>query len=227
MVSTTPASSARGPVAARPFRLAVLRGLAVLCPPLLTVLIVVWAIDTTRSYLLQPVTALVRETLVGALADVHEDLPLKNPVGRTAELNGRLYHQIANGTFIPQAVYETVQRQPGEPPPVTGEGFYRRYVDLTYLRPYVAIPFFLAVFILLLYFLGNSWRRALAGLSAAFSSGWYCGCPACGGVLGGQAGHRFPLQRTRDQVHADRGRRVSPQRHVVNGLCHRRGLGGD
>ena len=227
MVSTTPASSARGPVAARPFRRAVLRGLAVLCPPLLTVLIVVWAIDTTRSYLLEPVTALVRETLVGALADVHEDLPLKNPVGRTAELNGRLYHQIANGTFIPQAVYETVQRQPGEPPPVTGEGFYRRYVDLTYLRPYVAIPFFLAVFILLLYFLGKFMAAGIGGFIGGIFERMVLRLPGVRGVLGGQASHRFLLQRTGDQVHADRRRRASPQRRVVDGICHRRGHGGD
>ena len=163
MISPTPAPSARRPAAARPFRRAVLRGLAVLCPPLLTVLIVVWAIDTTRSYLLEPVTALARDALVGALADIRQDLPLQNPGVRTANLNGRVYRQIANGTFIPQAVYETVQQQPGDPPPTTGEGFYRRYVDLTYLRPYFTIPFFLAVFILLLYFLGKFMAAGIGG----------------------------------------------------------------
>ena len=48
-----------------------------------------------------------------------------------------------------------VQRRPGQPPPFTGEDYYRRYVDLTYLRPYLTVPFFLAVFILLLYLLGK------------------------------------------------------------------------
>ena len=76
----------------------------------------------------------------------------------------RLYHQLDNGTFIPQAVYEKVQQQPGESPPTTGEGYYRRYVNLTYLRPYFAVPFFLAVFILLLYFLGKFMAAGIGGL---------------------------------------------------------------
>ena len=49
----------------------------------------------------------------------------------------------------------------------TGEGFYRRYVDLTYLRPYYTVPFFLAVFILLLYFLG---KFMAAGIGRFFTS---------------------------------------------------------
>ena len=53
----------------RPFRRAVVRGLAVLCPPLLTVLIVVWAINTTKSYFLEPVTGWARQALVWYLAE--------------------------------------------------------------------------------------------------------------------------------------------------------------
>jgi uncharacterized membrane protein len=153
----------RVPAAVRPFRRAVLRGLAVLCPPLLTVLIVVWAIDTTKNYLLEPVISLARDGLVWGLADVRtpEELSLPDRGAKTAELGGRAYHQIADGTFVPQTVYDKVRRQPGEPPPVTGEAFYRRYVDLTYLRPHIAIPFFLAVFVLLLYFLGKSMAAGL------------------------------------------------------------------
>jgi len=145
----------QGQVAARPFRRAVLRGLAVLCPPLLTVLIIVWAINTTKSYFLEPVTNWVREGLVWHLADVRQDLSLPSHSAKTTEVDGQFYRRLENGTFIPESVYDVVQRRPGQPPPVTGEDFYRRYVDLTYLRPYLTVPFFLAVFILLLYFLGK------------------------------------------------------------------------
>jgi uncharacterized membrane protein len=141
--------------AARPFRRAVLRGLAVLCPPLLTVLIVVWAINTTKSYFLEPVTNWARDGLVWYLADIREDLPLKDRAARTAEYHGREYQELDNGAFIPRDVYETVRRQTGEALPATAEGFYRRYVDLTYLQPYLAIPVFLAVFVMLLYLLGK------------------------------------------------------------------------
>lgn len=140
-----------GPPAAHPFRDAVLRGLAVLCPPLLTVLIVAWAISTTKSYLLEPVTSWTREAIVWCIADIR----LLPSNAATADVHGQPYRRLENGTFIPESVYDLVQRQPGQPPPITGEDYYRRYVDLTYLRPYLTVPFFLAVFILLLYFLGK------------------------------------------------------------------------
>jgi len=167
MAYSEPTAWGREQAAARPFRRAVLRGLAVLCPPLLTVLILVWAVNTTKSYFLEPVTGWVREGLVWRLADIREDLPLNTTMPRTAMVDGRPYHQLDNGTFIPQSVYERVQKQPGESLPITGEGFYRRYVDLVYLRPYYAIPCFLGVFILLLYFLG---KFMAAGIGRFFGS---------------------------------------------------------
>lgn len=146
-----------------PFRRAVLRGLAVLCPPLLTVLIIVWAINTTKSYFLVPVTGWAREGIVWCLADIREGLPLQDPIARTAVVDGCTYRQIENAQFIPQNVYEVVQKHPGERFPTTGEGYYRRYVDLTYLQPFLAIPFFLAVFILSLYFLGKFMAAGIGG----------------------------------------------------------------
>jgi uncharacterized membrane protein len=153
--------------AAHPFRRAVVRGLAVLCPPLLTVLLLVWAVNTTRSYFLEPVTAWAREGIVWYMADVRQDLPLQSPTAKTAKVGDELYRRLDNGAFIPNAVYELVQQQPGQPPPTTGDEYYRRYVNLTYLRPYVAVPFFLSLFILLLYFLG---KFMAAGIGRFFFS---------------------------------------------------------
>ena len=87
--------------------------------------------------------------------------------GQDGDADGRVYHQLDNGTFIPENVFELVQRQSDETLPATGEGFYRRYVDLTYLRPYYTVPFFLAVFVLLLYFLG---KFMAAGIGRFFAS---------------------------------------------------------
>ena len=121
--------------AMRPFRRAVLGGLGVLCPPLLTVLIIVWAINTTKSYFLEPVTGWAREGLVYCLADIRDDLPAPLPGSSAVTADGLRYHRLDNGTFIPDSVYELVRKQSDELLPSTGEGFYRRYVDLTYLRP--------------------------------------------------------------------------------------------
>ena len=135
---------------------ALLRGLAVLCPPLLTVLIIVWAINTTKSYFLEPVTGWAREGLVWCLADIRKEQPPPT-VGP--------YEKLANGTYIPQSVYDLV-KDTDEELPATGEGFYRRYIDLTYLRPWCAIPFFLSVLILFLYFLGKSMAAGIGGFFA-------------------------------------------------------------
>ncbi len=151
---------------ARPFRRAVLRGLAVLSPPLLTVLIIVWTINTTKSYLFQPVTDWAREGFVWTLSDVREDLPLDSPAAETATVDGRVFHRLDDESFIPQEVYERVRRDTGQTPLITGEDYYRRYVDLTLLKPYFAIPFFLALLILLLYFLGKFMAAGIGGFVA-------------------------------------------------------------
>ncbi|MCE5267534.1 MAG: DUF502 domain-containing protein [Planctomycetaceae bacterium] len=153
----------RGQPVSRPFRRAVLRGLAVLCPPLLTVLILVWAINTTKSYFLEPVTGWARQAIVWGIKDTREGLRLDSPAGRTATVDGRQYHQLDNGTFIPEEVFQVVERKSEEPLPTSGDGFYRRYVDLRYLRPYYTIPFFLSVFILFLYFLGKFMAAGIGG----------------------------------------------------------------
>ena len=62
---------------AHPFRSAVIRGLGVLIPPLLTVVILLWVINTTREYLLVPVNTGVREAIVWYLSgEIREDLPI-------------------------------------------------------------------------------------------------------------------------------------------------------
>lgn len=128
----------------RPFRGAMLRGLAVLTPPLLTILIVVWAINTTKSYFIEPMTGWAREGLVWSLKDVRDEDPKNDS-----------YFKLENETWIPRRVANRVQKDTEKPWPTNADGYYRRYVDLTFLQPHLAIPFFLAVFVLLLYFLGK------------------------------------------------------------------------
>lgn len=139
-----------------PFRKAVLSGLGVVVPPLLTVLIFAWVINTTYRYVLAPVHSGVREAIVWAVADVREDLPGAKPGEQIVAVANTNYYRMDNGKYVPLQVYEVVRRNRGDQPlPETGKGVYRRYVEVTYLRPYYAIPFFLSVFILLLYLLGK------------------------------------------------------------------------
>jgi uncharacterized membrane protein len=141
----------------RPFRSAVLRGLGVLIPPLLTVVILVWVLNTTWVYLLAPVNSGVRDGIVWMLSDnIHVGLKITDEAQRVAVVEGVPYKECADHRFVPLYVYEKVDRgREGEPMPSTAKAMYQRYVELSYLRPQFAIPCFIIVFILLVYLLGK------------------------------------------------------------------------
>ena len=148
-----------------PFRSAVIRGLGVLIPPLMTVVILLWVINTTREYLLVPVNAGVRAALVWCLrGEIREGLPITDETKRIATVDGILYQELLDGKFVPLSVYERVQNNAdSEPIPHTAKGVYQRYVELSYLQPHYAIPCFLAVFILLVYMLGKFMAAGIGG----------------------------------------------------------------
>jgi len=59
----------------RPFRRAILRGLAVVMPPLLTVVVFVWLWHTVESYILRPLESGARFVIVNVIADSHDQIP--------------------------------------------------------------------------------------------------------------------------------------------------------
>jgi len=141
-----------------PFRSAVIRGLAVVLPPLLTIVIFFWIGGTVKEYVLEPVTTWTRSGLVWAVADIRNetDLPDAERGKATVTVDGLVFQRLPDKTYIPQSVYETVEAKIGEDPvPKTGDGVYARFVEFEYLKPLLVIPFFLSVFILLLYLLGK------------------------------------------------------------------------
>lgn len=138
----------------RPFRAAVFRGLGVLVPPLMTIVIFVWVGNTIEEYVLRPVTSGVREAIFWRISDIRDNVPLDDPL---PQIDGKTYRRLPNDTFVPLGVYDKVRKSYSrrEPLPQTGDAIYRAYIDLTYLRPYYVVPFFLSVFVLLLYLLGK------------------------------------------------------------------------
>jgi len=142
----------------RPFRAAVLRGLGVVLPPLLTVVIFLWIGSTVYNHVIQRVNQWARELLVRAVADVrHEnDFPLEARARTNPTIDGIVYQRLESGTWVRKHDYDVVAASAGEKEmPKTSEELYARYVELTFLRPYLAIPFFLCLFILALYLLGK------------------------------------------------------------------------
>ncbi|MBN1590241.1 MAG: DUF502 domain-containing protein [Pirellulales bacterium] len=147
------------PSTEHPFRKAVLRGLGVVVPPLLTIVIFLWVAGTVNQFVLRPFASGVRYALVWHFEDeIQEEVPadrvaakLKPGVDPT-----QYYYETPDRKFVPYAVYDLVRKNQGaEPLPETAKGVYRRYVELRYLKPHVVVPTFLAIFILVLYLLGK------------------------------------------------------------------------
>lgn len=159
--------------APRPFRRAVFRGLGVLLPPLLTIVILLWIYNTVRLYALEPVESGVRYAVAWGIMDVRSELPGGRPSAAPNEPNlwesddGR-FVRLPTREFIPEDVYDRVQTsgmKVGPDPPRSGFEFYQAYVQAVYLRTYVVVPVFLCVFVLLLYFFG---KFLAAGIGRVF-----------------------------------------------------------
>ena len=141
-----------------PFRRAVLRGLAILLPPLLTIVIFLWVGNTVNSYLLEPLVNGTRWVLVEKLADIRgvEDVAAEKIVGGTTEIDGTTYQVTGDNKLIPVDVQEYVQSRLGKDPmPQTAKGIYTRYVNQRWLPREFVVPVFLCLFVLVLYLLGK------------------------------------------------------------------------
>jgi len=170
MSNASPTPDAPAAPKPRPFRRAVFRGLGVVMPPLLTIVILVWIYNTVKSYVLEPVESGVRYSVAWAIEDVRTELPNARA---TEEANVRdsddgRYAQLPTREYIPEEVYDVVVasgRRLGLDPPRSGFEFYQVYVQVRYLRNYIVVPVFLCVFVLVLYFFG---KFLAAGIGRVF-----------------------------------------------------------
>ncbi len=154
----------------RPFRHAVFRGLGVLLPPLLTIVILVWIYNTIKTNVLAPVESSVRYSVAWAIEDVRGELfnPRATTEANVWESDSGRYAQLPTREYIPEEVYDVVLasgRKLGVDPPRSGFEFYQLYVEVEYLRTYVVVPVFLCVFVLVLYFFG---KFLAAGIGRVF-----------------------------------------------------------
>ncbi len=139
----------------RTFRRGVLRGLTFLLPPILTIVILVWVINTVDAYVLQPLTVAVRDAVVWGISDVRAQPPRANA--------DRQYSRLENGEYIPSEVIDWLRANAPPVPATSGEA-YRNYVEARYLQPRVVVPVFLCVFVLLLYVLGKFMAGKISGM---------------------------------------------------------------
>jgi len=129
----------------RPFRRAVLRGLGVALPPLLTIVVFLWAWNLIQAYVLEPVEEVAHWAIVNTIWDVHSEEPAG--VGT--------YQQIESEEWIPGYVYDEVRESPGKSLQQTAQGYFDRYVWIRWLPRWGTIPLFLSLFLLILSMLGR------------------------------------------------------------------------
>ena len=140
----------------KPFRRAVWRGLGVVLPPLLTIVILFWIGNTVKQYAYEPVKFAARELIYLRVADIRTNLPDDDLTTPQAITDDGVFMRVDGNYYIPAEVEATVrQNRDGRTLPETASDIYRRYVEIRYLKPYLFIPAFLSVFILLLYLLGK------------------------------------------------------------------------
>ena len=149
------------------FRRAVLRGLGVVLPPLLTIVVLIWAWSTIESYVLTPIESWVRwgivvnveNTLSEIPADAQPTLTSKRTEGFTFE--GIRYVPDPTGRrYLPEKVKRHVDQRLGDFGPFTAapssaNAYWHRYVQLKYLQRRFVVPVFLILFTTVLYFLGR------------------------------------------------------------------------
>jgi uncharacterized membrane protein len=141
-----------------PFRRAVWRGLGVLLPPLLTIVIFLWVGNTVANYLLEPLEGFSRQRLVA-----HYQTKIRKPGdvapdqirdGNEENLT-RPYQQTGDGQVVPFWMYDFVESEITGAVPGSANEVVKIYVDRMFLRRHIVIPIFLCVFILVLYLLGK------------------------------------------------------------------------
>ncbi len=144
----------------RPFRRAVLRGLGVILPPLLTILFLLWIWNSVQKYVLTPIESLARQTLVSRVSEVYDAPPghalvTPNTKPPTFQLDGNAFVELPTQQWIPRQVYTDVLQSPGGALPTTAEAFYERYVEIRWLKPSVVLPIVFCLFLMTMYLLGK------------------------------------------------------------------------
>jgi uncharacterized membrane protein len=139
-----------------PFRRAVLSGLGVLLPPLLTIVIFLWVANTVNTYLLEPLVNGSREILTHHFRSKVRPVSAVSPeLIRDVAHPERPYILLADDQVVPAEFFDYLIEQGVRPEPQSADVVVRLYVEKRFLSPYVVIPTFSLGFILFLYLLGK------------------------------------------------------------------------
>ena len=148
-------------------RRAVLRGLGVVLPPLLTIVVLIWAWNAIENYVLAPVESGFRQAIAWQIAETYSEVPAGAIVDETVErskrgftYDGTVFVPAPTGRrylpdYVVARVNESVDDWSDREFPQTANAYWHRYIELQYMPRSVVVPVFMIVFLTLLYFLGR------------------------------------------------------------------------
>jgi len=163
----TPAKKPKPGIRGGGFRRAILRGLGVVLPPLLTIVVLIWAWSTIESYVLTPIESWVRWGIVANIEDTKTEIPAEaQPTLTTRRTEGFTYEGIryvpdpTGRRYLPEDVKRLVDQRLGDfgpfvSAPSSANAYWHRYTQLRYLQRRFVVPIFLICFTTALYFLGR------------------------------------------------------------------------
>jgi len=108
---------------------------------------------------IDPGTYAATRVMAWAISDIRTEPPsqvtTREKAARETDEAGS-YVQLVDGRFVPMEVYRKVLSVDGFGPSTQrSDLLYQRYVELTYLPPYVTIPLLIALFLLAMYLIGT------------------------------------------------------------------------
>ena len=147
-------------------RRAILRGLGVALPPLLTIVVLIWAWSTIEAYVLRPIEVGIRHAIVWGVSDTYSEVPVGATATGQRRLDGFTYQGLryvpdpTGRRFFPQYVKTIVDDHvdyfgPYAPSPASANAYWHRYVEIEYMPRSIVVPVFLILFTAVLYFLGR------------------------------------------------------------------------
>jgi uncharacterized membrane protein len=143
------------------FMVPIVRGLATLLPPLLTLIIAVWAWRTLDQYIFSPLHVASVSLVARVTADIHDDDLLSDPP-EDSQAGDVRYVPTSDERFVPESVMSYVRdNAAGAKVPRTAHDIYFRYVELRWLPQRWFIPASVCALIGLLYVAGHFGNRGL------------------------------------------------------------------
>jgi uncharacterized membrane protein len=166
MNSSSQAGTAAGRSAST-LRRAIWRGSGIIAPPLVTLVLLIWAASAVETYVLKPVEGMVRAGFAWATSEIRANIPPGSTPLDPANPRAGFVHEgetyvlaPAGGRYLPQRIITRVDSRLDDlprdlPPPRTARAYYEAYITLRYLPRWLTIPVVLIALLSALYVIGR------------------------------------------------------------------------